>query len=81
MSSTESVPAQADILVVDDNPANVELLLDLLEDEGYTRLEGLTDPLRVESRIEQRIPDLILLDVRMPGLGGLELMERLRTCP
>lgn len=35
---------EADILVVDDNVANVELLIALLEDEGYARVDGLTDP-------------------------------------
>lgn len=78
--STRDYPtSDADILIVDDNPANVELLLNLLEDEGYTQIEGITNPLLVESRLEQSIPDLILLDVRMPGITGLDLMERLQT--
>ena len=48
---TYDYPASdADILIVDDNPANVELLLNLLEDEGYTRIEGITNPLLVEPR-------------------------------
>ncbi|TXH90073.1 EAL domain-containing protein [Thauera aminoaromatica] len=76
---TDRVPMQADadILIVDDNPANVELLLALLEDAGYQRLEGITDPRRVAARVAEHAPDLILLDVRMPHLNGLELMERL----
>lgn len=76
---TDCVPMQADadILIVDDNPANVELLLALLEDAGYLRLEGITDPRRVAARVAEHAPDLILLDVRMPHLNGLELMERL----
>lgn len=77
---TYDYPASdADILIVDDNPANVELLLNLLEDEGYTRIEGITNPLLVEPRLEQSMPDLLLLDVRMPGITGLDLMERLQT--
>ena len=84
--SEESMPfkeryADADILVVDDNLANVELLIGLLEDQGYDRLEGMTDPRRVEARVQRQCPDLILLDVRMPWLSGLEIMERLRALP
>ena len=67
----------ADILVVDDNPVNVELLMDLLEDEGYTAIEGMTDPLLVMSRVQKKRPDLILLDIRMPRISGLELLELL----
>lgn len=67
----------ADILVVDDNPVNVELLMDLLEDEGYTQVEGMTDPLQVTDRVLAKQPDLILLDIRMPGMNGLELLEKL----
>ena len=76
---TDRVPmhAEADILIVDDNPANVELLLALLEDEGYLCLEGMTDPRRVAARVAGRMPDLILLDVRMPHLSGFEVMEQL----
>lgn len=66
----------ADILIVDDKPVNVELLMDLLEDEGYTNLEGITDPLLVEERVLKQRPDLILLDIRMPGISGLDLLKK-----
>ena len=69
----------ADILIVDDNAVNVELLENLLEDAGYQQLEGVTSPFAAESRIQQRCPDLVLLDIRMPGMDGLELMQRLQT--
>jgi CheY-like chemotaxis protein len=58
--------ADARILVVDDTPANVELLLGILEDAGYHNLLGLTDPRDVNAEIERCLPDLILLDIRMP---------------
>lgn len=79
MTALSSLFSTADILVVDDNPVNVELLMDLLEDEGYITVEGMTDPLQVEARIHSKRPDLILLDIRMPKLNGLELLERLNT--
>ena len=69
----------ADVLIVDDNAVNVELLENLLEDAGYQQLEGVTSPFAAESRIQQRCPDLVLLDIRMPGMDGLELMQRLQT--
>ncbi len=69
----------ADILIVDDNVVNVELLENLLEDAGYDQLEGISDPFHAETRIQQRCPDLILLDIRMPGMNGLELMERVKA--
>lgn len=68
----------ADILVVDDNPVNVELLQTLLEDDGYGKIEGLTDPRTVMSRVEARRPDLVLLDVRMPHMNGFDVMNELR---
>lgn len=79
MSLAHPLHADADILVVDDNSANVELLLALLEDEGYSRVEGLCDPRKVEARVGSRIPDLVLLDVRMPYLSGFEVMQQLNT--
>lgn len=78
MTVQTSLFTNANILVVDDNPVNVELLMDLLEDEGYTCVEGMTDPLQVTDYILAKQPDLILLDIRMPGMSGLELLEKLR---
>jgi CheY-like chemotaxis protein len=69
----------AEILVVDDNPAMVRLLIDLLEDEGY-RVATVDGDTVVETALE-RPPRLILLDVMMPGLDGPEVCRRLRADP
>ena len=68
----------ARILVVDDAPANVELLLGILEDAGYHNLLGLTDPRELKPEIERCLPDLILLDIRMPHLSGFDVLRQVR---
>ncbi|KAA0875779.1 putative bifunctional diguanylate cyclase/phosphodiesterase [Nitrincola tapanii] len=67
----------ADILIVDDLPENVEELIHFLEEEGYRCLQGLTDSRQVFDRVSVRRPDLILLDVRMPYLSGIEVLKQL----
>ena len=66
------------LLVVDDNPINVEMLLDLLDDHGFANLEGITDPRQVMASCEACKPDLILLDIRMPYLNGHAVIEQLQ---
>ena len=68
----------ADILIVDDKLVNVELLISLLEDEGYHQLQGFTDPSEAIQRIKTQIPDLVLLDIRMPNISGFEVMTELK---
>ncbi len=68
------------VLVVDDNPTNLSVLVNLLRDVGL-RVLVATDG---ESAIEQTEyvkPDLILLDVMMPGIDGFETCQRLKTNP
>ena len=69
----------ARILIVDDEPANVRLLERLLAREGYTDLEGVTDPRRVVDQCVASPPDLILLDLRMPYLDGFAVLSQLRA--
>lgn len=66
------------ILVVDDNPANLVLLEDLLEDAGFTRVVTLDDARRVIDYCRDTPPDLLLLDVRMPHVDGLTLLGQLQ---
>jgi len=65
------------ILIVDDEESNVLLLRRILETEGYTSICFTTDPLEVPSMFERARPDLVLLDLHMPGIDGFELMRRL----
>lgn len=65
------------ILAVDDEPANLLLLRRTLELDGYTQVEATTDPAQVPRMFVENRPDLVLLDLHMPGLDGFELMERL----
>ena len=65
------------ILVVDDDPTFLHLARALLEREGHEVLLA-TDGETALTTIEQRPPDLILLDLELPGMSGLELLTRLR---
>ena len=69
---------EARILVVDDQLANVALLEDLLEQAGYTMVRGVTDPRTAVSEFATLQPDLVLLDLLMPGLDGFGVMAQLR---
>lgn len=68
----------ANILIVDDQEANIDILEGLLELEGYANVRSTTDSREVLSLYESFKPDLILLDLMMPNLTGFEVMERLK---
>ena len=65
------------ILVVDDTPVNVKLLGDLLTVKGYTVVTATSGKEALE-KIDHEQPDLVLLDVMMPGMTGYEVCRRLR---
>ncbi len=67
----------ASILIVDDRPANVELLEDMLRATGYTRIATTTSPVQVRELHRQSRFDLILLDLQMPHMDGFEVMQGL----
>lgn len=68
------------ILVADDEPEVVDLVRMVLELEGYKVLEATDgEQALLKTQVEQ--PDLVLLDVRMPKLNGLSVLERLSQIP
>lgn len=67
----------AHILVVDDEQANVRLFERLLEQAGYHNVRSTTDSRAVLGLVEEFLPDLIILDLHMPDIGGLELMQQI----
>lgn len=66
------------ILVVDDEPVNVELVERVLARAGFRAVESVTDPTLVEARFDEARPHAVLLDLRMPELDGLTLLGRLQ---
>jgi two-component system cell cycle response regulator DivK len=68
----------ARILVVEDNPLNLKLVRDVLEFAGYEVVDAGTgeEGLQVAGR---RRPDLVLLDLQLPGIDGMETLRRLRA--
>jgi DNA-binding NtrC family response regulator len=72
------IPAPEEILVVDDTPANLRLLSELLTQHGYSVRPASDGALALKS-VAAKIPDLILLDVSMPDLDGYEVCRRLKA--
>lgn len=70
---------QKHLLVVDDNTVNIELMFDLLDEYGFENIHGIDDPREVLPHCQQQLPDLLLLDIRMPHLDGYAVIEQLST--
>jgi two-component system, sensor histidine kinase and response regulator len=77
MSKTTSTPR---ILVVDDNPTNLQILFKALKKTGYQLFIDESGE-HALGQIESIHPDLILLDIKMPGLNGFEVCSRLKNNP
>ena len=69
-----------DVLIVDDDPRNCELLGRLLEIEGC-RVRTASNAQSGFAMAAETAPDLVLMDVRMPGIDGFEACRRLRDTP
>jgi PAS domain S-box-containing protein len=69
----------ANILIVDDQPANVDLLTQFLVESGYTRISSTTEPETVAALHREHCYDLILLDLNMPVMNGFEVMAALKA--
>ena len=64
--------------MVDDERANILVLERLLQKAGYRNVRSTTDPRTVLELVAEFRPDLLLLDLKMPGLDGFEILELLR---
>ncbi|TAK61659.1 MAG: two-component system response regulator [Methylobacter sp.] len=71
---------RADILIVDDTLANLQLLSTLLKEEGYKVRPANSGVLALQA-VAQKKPDLILLDIKMPEMDGYEVCEALKSNP
>ena len=78
--SSAEVSAHPTVLVVDDTPANLSVLLDLLTGAGFAVLVADSGE-RALLQVSHRRPDLILLDAMMPGMDGFETCRRLKAGP
>ena len=68
----------AKILIVDDNPTNLKLVSTVLEFEGYEILKAV-DAEEAQVVLAATLPDLILMDIALPGMDGLTLTRKLKA--
>ena len=66
------------VLIVEDNERNMKLVRDILRAKGYDTLEAVTGEDGV-ALAKERLPDLVLMDIQLPGMNGLELTRRLKA--
>ncbi len=66
------------LLLIDDEPANIALLQAIFQRAGYRRVKGFTDPAEALAVAAVSAPDLVLLDLNMPRIDGYEVTRRLR---
>ena len=68
------------VLIAEDNPANMELLTEMLERWGF-EVVGATNGHEAFIRLISALPDVALVDIQMPGSDGYELIQRIRKEP
>lgn len=70
---------ESKILIIDDDPRGIEILRRVLGAEGYAHTMAVTDPREAIEKFRSYVPDLIILDLIMPALNGLEVLGKLRA--
>ena len=78
--NNESFLPQSTVLIVDDNPQNIELLLAFLESLPV-KLVTAIDGVDALEKVRQHHPDLILLDIMMPRMSGFKVCQKLKSDP
>ncbi|HTP60755.1 MAG TPA: response regulator [Burkholderiales bacterium] len=66
------------VLIVEDNEKNMKLARDVLQARGYQTLEAVTGEEGVRLALERK-PDLVLMDIQLPGINGVEAFRRIRA--
>ena len=78
VDTTAVASGASDVLIVDDTPANLDLLCGMLRDRGY-RVRVATSGPRALAAVRAERPDLVLLDVTMPGMSGYDVCRELKA--
>jgi two-component system response regulator HydG len=65
------------VLVIDDDPDHATLVADIVRDAGYV-VTSLSDPLKADAALQKGSFDVLITDLRMPGIDGMELIERVK---
>ena len=73
-----SLPGNAKIMVVDDEPINCKVVQKYLSLAGYSNFITITDSTQTMEIIRRELPDVILLDIMMPQVSGLDILEQVR---
>ena len=71
----------AKIMILDDEPINIEVVQAFLEEEGYSHFVALSDSRQAMTVLEERRPDLLILDLMMPDVSGFDILSQLRLHP
>jgi len=77
--SLQDTIKNAKLIIVDDETANVALLTDILNDAGFVHIYGTQNPFEVVQLYKEVAPDLILLDLMMPGKDGFTVIDELKS--
>jgi two-component system cell cycle response regulator DivK len=68
------------VLIVEDNEKNMKLARDVLQAKGYSTVEAVTGEEGVKLAKERK-PDLVLMDIQLPGISGIEAFKQIRADP
>lgn len=70
---------EATVMMVDDDPFSLEVMREFLDDAGYRSIVAVADPNQALERIRAERPDVVLLDLMMPGVSGFDILRTLRA--